>query len=351
MVSWLVDVPNSPSEGARARKRHVAQRGGPGAEGAQRGFGGQGGTSSSEWLLGELGKAGEPCPPGPALAGDLSSLPAGPALSRPQGLWHLPEHEPPPQNEPTLAAAEPRPEPGAPLSLAGLWPWPQTRLPKHRAPCLQPGKSIPLSPPETGQSVSPGSGTLCGHQGLGEGEATGSPGWPSEAPPAEPHSPFQVAFGGHGPHVSRPARAWLDPLAGDTLARGGPLEPERGGGGSVFPAARRMTQSIPFRPTATFGGSREGFWGRGPPGSCLSPRSGSEPGRVLSPSVMQMDQKLNLITDMLHHLVALQQGDPRAGSGGGRPPQQAGSELFLANNSLPTYEQLTVPRRTPDEAS
>ncbi|KAM8969040.1 potassium voltage-gated channel subfamily KQT member 1 isoform 1-T1 [Sarcophilus harrisii] len=67
--------------------------------------------------------------------------------------------------------------------------------------------------------------------------------------------------------------------------------------------------------------------------------------------VMQMDQKLNLITDMLHHLVALQQGDPRAGSGGGRPPQQAGSELFLANNSLPTYEQLTVPRRTPDEAS
>ncbi|XP_072495574.1 potassium voltage-gated channel subfamily KQT member 1 isoform X1 [Notamacropus eugenii] len=67
--------------------------------------------------------------------------------------------------------------------------------------------------------------------------------------------------------------------------------------------------------------------------------------------VMQMDQKLNLITDMLHHLVALQQGDQSGGGGGGRPSQRTSSELFLGNNSLPTYEQLTVPKRMPDEAS
>ncbi|XP_020826389.1 potassium voltage-gated channel subfamily KQT member 1 isoform X2 [Phascolarctos cinereus] len=69
--------------------------------------------------------------------------------------------------------------------------------------------------------------------------------------------------------------------------------------------------------------------------------------------VMQMDQKLNLITDMLHHLVALQQGDQSGGdgSGGGRPSQRSNSEMFLGNNSLPTYEQLTVPRRMPEEAS
>ncbi|XP_054246338.1 potassium voltage-gated channel subfamily KQT member 1 [Indicator indicator] len=66
--------------------------------------------------------------------------------------------------------------------------------------------------------------------------------------------------------------------------------------------------------------------------------------------VTQMDQKLNLITDMLHHLVSRQQGD----QGNNRSSQKGssvGSDLFLPNNSLPTYEQLTVPRRNEDDVS
>ncbi|XP_009461243.1 PREDICTED: potassium voltage-gated channel subfamily KQT member 1 [Nipponia nippon] len=64
--------------------------------------------------------------------------------------------------------------------------------------------------------------------------------------------------------------------------------------------------------------------------------------------VTQMDQKLNLITDMLHHLVSRQQGD----QGNNRSSQRGNnvnSDLFLPNNTLPTYEQLTVPRRNEDE--
>ncbi|KAM6069096.1 potassium voltage-gated channel subfamily KQT member 1 isoform 3-T3 [Theristicus caerulescens] len=64
--------------------------------------------------------------------------------------------------------------------------------------------------------------------------------------------------------------------------------------------------------------------------------------------VTQMDQKLNLITDMLHHLVSRQQGD----QGNNRSSQRGNnvnSDLFLPNNTLPTYEQLTVPRRNKDE--
>lgn len=63
-----------------------------------------------------------------------------------------------------------------------------------------------------------------------------------------------------------------------------------------------------------------------------------------------MDQKLNLITDMLHHLVSSQQGD----QGNNRSSQRGNnvnSDLFLPNNTLPTYEQLTVPRRNEDDIS
>ncbi|XP_068800917.1 potassium voltage-gated channel subfamily KQT member 1 isoform X2 [Struthio camelus] len=66
--------------------------------------------------------------------------------------------------------------------------------------------------------------------------------------------------------------------------------------------------------------------------------------------VTQMDQKLNLITDMLHHLVSSQQG----GQGNIRASQRGNnvnSDLFLPNNTLPTYEQLTVPRRNQEDIS
>ncbi|XP_030339211.1 potassium voltage-gated channel subfamily KQT member 1 [Strigops habroptila] len=66
--------------------------------------------------------------------------------------------------------------------------------------------------------------------------------------------------------------------------------------------------------------------------------------------VTQMDQKLNLITDMLHHLVSCQQGD----QGNNRTSQRGNnvnSDLFLPNNTLPTYEQLTIPRRNEDDVS
>ncbi|XP_065538852.1 potassium voltage-gated channel subfamily KQT member 1 isoform X2 [Lathamus discolor] len=66
--------------------------------------------------------------------------------------------------------------------------------------------------------------------------------------------------------------------------------------------------------------------------------------------VTQMDQKLNVITDMLHHLVSCRQGD----QGNNRTSQRGNnvnSDLFLPNNTLPTYEQLTVPRRNEDDIS
>ncbi|XP_075401319.1 potassium voltage-gated channel subfamily KQT member 1 isoform X2 [Tenrec ecaudatus] len=64
--------------------------------------------------------------------------------------------------------------------------------------------------------------------------------------------------------------------------------------------------------------------------------------------VTQLDQRLLLITDLLQQLLALQAGGP-PGGGGGCTAQQ---ELHLPSNSLPTYEQLTVPRRaTADEGS
>lgn len=63
-----------------------------------------------------------------------------------------------------------------------------------------------------------------------------------------------------------------------------------------------------------------------------------------------MDQKLNLITEMLHRLVSSHQGD----QGNNRSSQKGNSinsDLFLPNNTLPTYEQLTVPGRNEDDIS
>lgn len=68
---------------------------------------------------------------------------------------------------------------------------------------------------------------------------------------------------------------------------------------------------------------------------------------LLSPQVTQLDQRLVIITDMLHQLLSLHQGGP---PGNNRPQVVASDEdgsinpeLFLPSNSLPTYEQLTVP--------
>ncbi|CAI9551509.1 unnamed protein product [Staurois parvus] len=66
--------------------------------------------------------------------------------------------------------------------------------------------------------------------------------------------------------------------------------------------------------------------------------------------VTQMDHKLNLITDMLHHLVAGQQG----GQPTSRSPHRSNSlnnGNNLSSNTLPTYEQLTVPRRAQEHIS
>nr|KAF6465604.1 potassium voltage-gated channel subfamily Q member 1 [Rousettus aegyptiacus] len=75
--------------------------------------------------------------------------------------------------------------------------------------------------------------------------------------------------------------------------------------------------------------------------------------------VTQLDQRLVLITDMLQQLLSLNQGGPP----GSQPPSGSGAhvarpcrgsinpELFLPSSALPTYEQLTVPRRGPDEGS
>ncbi|XP_028589394.2 potassium voltage-gated channel subfamily KQT member 1 isoform X2 [Podarcis muralis] len=65
--------------------------------------------------------------------------------------------------------------------------------------------------------------------------------------------------------------------------------------------------------------------------------------------VVQMDQKLNLITDLLQHLVSIQQGTQ--GSNKSSHRHDVNAELFLSSNTLPTYEQLTVPRRIQDDIS
>uniref|UniRef100_A0A8D2J3Y9 Potassium voltage-gated channel subfamily KQT member 1 n=1 Tax=Varanus komodoensis TaxID=61221 RepID=A0A8D2J3Y9_VARKO len=57
--------------------------------------------------------------------------------------------------------------------------------------------------------------------------------------------------------------------------------------------------------------------------------------------VVQMDQKLNLITDLLHHLVSSQQRNP----GSHRSSHRNDA------NTLPTYEQLNVPREIQDDIS
>uniref|UniRef100_A0A8C3TPV9 Potassium voltage-gated channel subfamily KQT member 1 n=1 Tax=Catharus ustulatus TaxID=91951 RepID=A0A8C3TPV9_CATUS len=67
--------------------------------------------------------------------------------------------------------------------------------------------------------------------------------------------------------------------------------------------------------------------------------------------VTQMDQKLNLITDMLHHLVSRQQGDQGNNRSSQRGNNNVSSEFFHPNNTLPTYEQLTVPGGNEDDIS
>uniref|UniRef100_A0A803VUK8 Potassium voltage-gated channel subfamily KQT member 1 n=1 Tax=Ficedula albicollis TaxID=59894 RepID=A0A803VUK8_FICAL len=67
--------------------------------------------------------------------------------------------------------------------------------------------------------------------------------------------------------------------------------------------------------------------------------------------VTQMDQKLNLITDMLHHLVSRQQGDQGNNRTSQRGNNNVSSEFFHPNNTLPTYEQLTVPGGNEDDIS
>uniref|UniRef100_A0A8D0MD91 Potassium voltage-gated channel subfamily KQT member 1 n=1 Tax=Sus scrofa TaxID=9823 RepID=A0A8D0MD91_PIG len=88
--------------------------------------------------------------------------------------------------------------------------------------------------------------------------------------------------------------------------------------------------------------------------------SGGSLHRAPGPGVTQLDQRLELITDMLQQLLSLHRGGTpgsRAPGGGGAQvaqPCSGGSinpELFLPSNALPTYEQLTVPGRGPEEGS
>lgn len=71
--------------------------------------------------------------------------------------------------------------------------------------------------------------------------------------------------------------------------------------------------------------------------------------------VTQLDQRLVIITDMLHQLLSLQQGGPTCNNRSQVVASDEGGsinpELFLPSNSLPTYEQLTVPQTGPDEGS
>ncbi|XP_058518643.1 potassium voltage-gated channel subfamily KQT member 1 isoform X3 [Ochotona princeps] len=69
--------------------------------------------------------------------------------------------------------------------------------------------------------------------------------------------------------------------------------------------------------------------------------------------VTQLDQRLVAIADMLQQLLRLHQGRPL---GGAHPTGAADRDpsdpmLFLPSNALPTYEQLTVPCRDPEEES
>uniref|UniRef100_A0A8D0ZSQ7 Potassium voltage-gated channel subfamily KQT member 1 n=1 Tax=Sus scrofa TaxID=9823 RepID=A0A8D0ZSQ7_PIG len=114
---------------------------------------------------------------------------------------------------------------------------------------------------------------------------------------------------------------------------------------------RRLDQSI-GRP-ALFISSSEKVKDRG------SNTIGARLNRV-EDKVTQLDQRLELITDMLQQLLSLHRGGTpgsRAPGGGGAQvaqPCSGGSinpELFLPSNALPTYEQLTVPGRGPEEGS
>ncbi|XP_060033253.1 potassium voltage-gated channel subfamily KQT member 1 isoform X2 [Erinaceus europaeus] len=77
---------------------------------------------------------------------------------------------------------------------------------------------------------------------------------------------------------------------------------------------------------------------------------GARLGRV-EDKMAQLDQRLQLITDLLHQLLTLSHSGPPADGPLGAGPPALGPEHFLPSNALPTYEQLTVPRRAPDEGS
>ncbi|XP_070620873.1 potassium voltage-gated channel subfamily KQT member 1 isoform X3 [Erythrolamprus reginae] len=64
--------------------------------------------------------------------------------------------------------------------------------------------------------------------------------------------------------------------------------------------------------------------------------------------VVQIDQKLNLITDLLHRLLSSQQGNQ--GSTKASPRNDVRSGL-LSSSTLPTYEQLTVPKAQQEDGS
>lgn len=117
-------------------------------------------------------------------------------------------------------------------------------------------------------------------------------------------------------------------------------------------------------PAGTQGCSGPGPSSRREPGVCPSAHLAAplptDSSLLSSPQVTQLDQRLVLITEMLHQLLSLHQG----GLPGGHPPSGVGAqvaqpcggssispELFLPSSALPTYEQLTVPRRGPDEGS
>ncbi|XP_042528517.1 potassium voltage-gated channel subfamily KQT member 1 isoform X1 [Dipodomys spectabilis] len=67
--------------------------------------------------------------------------------------------------------------------------------------------------------------------------------------------------------------------------------------------------------------------------------------------VTQLDQRLVLITDMLHRLLSSHQAPPARSSPAHGEDGSIRPELFLPSNALPTYEQLTVPPRSPDPSS
>ncbi|KAK9410078.1 potassium voltage-gated channel subfamily KQT member 1-like [Crotalus adamanteus] len=64
--------------------------------------------------------------------------------------------------------------------------------------------------------------------------------------------------------------------------------------------------------------------------------------------VVQIDQKLNLITDLLHRLLSSQQGNQNSTKAS---PRNDVDSSLPPSSALPTYEQLTVARALQDDGS